>query len=292
VAGDKIDRKYYAAVWAALIVACFVRNAYGIYVYCAGITEISALRIVTALISIVFFEGAIPALVTFLFAWIVWRVGAMRYVRCISRKDFCCIVMGFTAASRFLVGIIDIFSVLEPNVNVFANSVLDMAALTAALLIMFFVFIVRYYRFNPVEKYNAYKLWATIYMVVAGLAAVGQNGLVLLLSDGSPASAELLHVLYQMGYTVQVGFTKVQIAASITAMCVYFVFLVFAIVLGARLDKQAKHFRDPDTRGEYYDNNYNRGYNLRSDADAVFGGYDPDKQENDGKDNVFDEFDI
>ncbi len=199
MAGDKIEKKYYAAVWVALIVACFVRNAYGIYVYCAGITEISALRIVTALISIVFFEGAVPALVTFLFAWIVWRVGIMRYVRCISRKDFCCLVMGFTAASRFLVGIIDIFSVLETNV---------------------------------------------------------------------------------------------QIAASITAMCVYFVYLAVVIILGERLNKQAKLFRDPETRGDYYEKNYDRGYNMRSDADAVFGGYDSEKQEQDSKDNVFDEFDI
>ncbi len=292
MAGDKIEKKYYAAVWVALIVACFVRNAYGIYVYCAGITEISALRIVTALISIVFFEGAVPALVTFLFAWIVWRVGIMRYVRCISRKDFCCLVMGFTAASRFLVGIIDIFSVLETNVHIFASGVLDIATLTAALLIMFFAVIVKFYRFNPVEKYNSYKLWATVYMVVAGLAVVGQNGLVLLLSDGSPASAEMLNLLYQMGYTLQVGFTDVQIAASITAMCVYFVYLAVVIILGERLNKQAKLFRDPETRGDYYEKNYDRGYNMRSDADAVFGGYDSEKQEQDSKDNVFDEFDI
>lgn len=293
MASDKINKKYYVIAWVALVVACFVRNAYNIVEYCAAITDPGALRIVTAMLAIVFSYGAVPSLITFLCAWVVWRVGVARYVRCISRKDFCCLVIAFTAAVRFVVGIIDIFSILEPNVAYFTTNVLDMTLLTGAMLAMFFAVIVKMYKFNPVEKYNAYKLWATIYMVVAGLAVIGQNGMILLLSDGSTLSFELRAMLFEMGVIPQLGFPEIQIAASITAVCVYVIYLVVVIVLGERLNKQAKLFRDPETRGEFYENHYDRGYTLRSDADAVFGGSDmQDDRNNNKKDNVFDEFDI
>ena len=182
---NKVNKKFFVWIWLALVLACFMRNAFNIYASVVGIEEPSRIGIFIEVIRIIFAYGAIPAVVTFVCALVVWQIGFSRFVRCVSRNDFCYIVMAFTAAVRFLVGIIEIFSILDPNVYAFTSSVLDFVLLTAAMLVMFFCVLCRNYHFNPVEKYNAFKLWSIIYMVVAGLLVFVENIAIALLFDGS-----------------------------------------------------------------------------------------------------------
>lgn len=286
----KIDRKWFVLIWVALILACFMRGAYDIYNYVSHIEEVTRLSIVIAIAHVVLSDGVVPAAVTFICALVVWQIGYSRYVRCISRNDFCYTVMAFAAAVKFFVGLIEVFAILEPNVEAFTSNVLDPALMTGAMLAMFFFVIVRRYKVNPVEKYNAYKMWATIYMIVAGLGVLGQSGLVLMLSDGSELSLNILMQLYTMGYYIDI--TELQIAMSITALCVYAAYLVLVIVLGERLRRQADKFRNPETRGEFFEQYDNRAYTVREDADRVFGGDGFDNRNDSKNDNVFDEFDL
>lgn len=292
----KINRKYYVLIWAALIVACFVRNAYGIYLDAISIEEPSRIVITITVVRILFVDGVLPAAIAFVCAFVVWQIGAYRYVRCVPRNDFCYLAMAFTAAVKFVVGILEIFSILEPDISCFTSTVLDTALLTGAMLAMFFFVINKWYKLNPVEKYNAFRIWSTVYMVVAGLSVLGSNGAILLFADAGSMSDEILKLLIEIGYIIN----DVQVAMSITAICIYFAYLVAVIVLGELMRKQSNKFRNPETRGEFYAQYDNRAYTMRSDAERVFEEYDAStsggapsggtsKKE---EEHVFDEFDL
>ena len=305
---DKINKKYFGIAWLALILACFIRNIFSIYVDIVSITEPGRVIILRTIFSIIFYDGLIPAVVTFICALVVWQIGFFRYVRCISRRDFCTLAMLFTAAARCVVGFIEVFAILDTGVYVFTSTVLDFTLLSAAMLTMFLVVINKRYRLNPVERYNAFRLWSMIYMIVAGLGVFCENGLILLLADPNELSSEVVSLLYQLGYPIELLFSKIQIASCAIAIVVYIIFLVAVIVLGEVFRKQSKLYRDPETRGEYYEKNYNRGYSMRNDSDSVFGSdgvlgdnyYSGDSHNGDSyrnnddghDDHVFDEFDL
>ena len=290
----KINRKYFPLIWGALVLAYLVFSVYDIYMYVTQMEEVTRLTVIVAIVRVLFIDGIIPTAFTFVYALVVYRIGYTRYVRCISRNDFCYTIMAVTACVKLFVGIIQAFAILEPNVQAFTANVLDFALMTGALIATFFFIFARQYRFNPVEKRNAFGMWMTIYMVLAGLGVIGRSGIVLMLSDGSELAMNLLYLLYYSGNDIYV--TDFDIAVSITALCVYVAFLVFVIVLGEKMRKDAEKFRNPETRGDYYAQFDNRAYTARNDADRVFGGDGFDSaqgQERPKQDeHVFDEFDL
>lgn len=291
---DKISRKYFGLAWLALFLTCLVRNIYGIYLDISSITEPGRAAVIWAVISIVL-DGAIPAVVTFVCALVVWQIGFYKYVRFISRNDFCTLVMFFTSAVKFVIGIIEAFAILDPDVYVFTSTVLDIALEAGAMLAMFFLVIPRMYRPNPVEKYNAFKMWAIVYMIAAGLAVLGQNVLILMLSDGSSFSKGFLSVLNEYGYQVNAVFSDIQIASSAIAVVIYLAYLAAIIVLGEMMRKKSRMFQDPETRGDYYDESYSNIFSGRSDTDRTFPDvFDELDPNDDGSkdDKVFDEFDL
>ena len=105
---------------------------------------------------------------------------------------------------------------------------------------------------------------------------------------------------------------SLQIAASATALSIYVAVVFAAIVIGEIMKRKAKDFRAPETRGDYFDANPNRPYNMRGDVGDTYSDFDDpyksrldqdpyrsegdnvnDKDDkNDGNGNVFDEFDI
>ncbi len=288
MANGKLNKKYAPLIWIALLLACFMRNAYAMYMTVVS-SEISGsmLTVLLIILRFVFEYGALPLAIVAVGALIVWYIGSARYVRSISRSDFCYIVMATVAAEKFLVGIIEIFAILAPDLQTVTSSVLDFALLTAAFLAVYFLVIVKWYRFNPVEKYNAFKMWFMIYMIVAGVAVVGGNISVLALMDGSQISYMLYQMLITTGTVLYLG--PVQMGASIAAIAIYFAYLIAVIVIGEVLRSRANKFRNPETRGEYYESFDNRGYTLREDADSVFGGENKHKKDDE---HVFDEFDL
>lgn len=298
---DKLNKKYFGIAWIVLILACFIRNIFSIYVDIVTISEPSRTAILRIIFSVIFSYGLIPAVVTFVCAIVVWYIGFYRYVRCISRRDFCTLVMLFTAAARVVVGIIEVFAILDTGVYVFTSTVLDFTLLSAAMLIMFLLVINKRYKLNPVERYNAFRLWSMIYMIVAGLGVFCENGLILMLADPNELSSEVVSLLYQLGYPIELLFSKIQIASCAIAIVMYILFLAAVIVIGELFRKQSKLYSDPETRGEYYEKNENRGYSMRNDTDSVFGSdnvfgddyFGTQKNNDDGHDDhVFEEFDL
>ncbi len=305
MAENKTIKKYAWIIWIVLMLACLMRNAYNIYNFWTITPPDGSLEIFIAIARIVLEEAVVPTLVVFLLSLILVSIGTARFVRCVPRTDFVYSAMSFTAAARFIVGFIDIFSILNPAINVFASTFLDFAVASAAYLVMFFVFFKKIYKFNPVEEYNAFRMWSTIYMVAAGVIVVLGNIGMLALLDGSPLSMELIGLLRDFGY-LMTGETM-QKAASIAGICIYFAYLIAVIVAGEIMRRNSKLFRDPETRGDYYKKHEKRPYKMRKDTDETFsdifanaesyesGNGNPENHKHEThkkEESVFDEFDI
>ncbi len=290
---NKIDRKYYVWIWIALIVASFVRNIYDIYSTIAVLT--SSTEKITSAISIfrlVILDGPLPAAITFLCTLAVWSIGASRFVRSVSRNDFCYLAMAFAAASKFIVGIIETFAILNDNLLYFTGNLIQPFMINLAMMLMFFLVIARKFGLNPVEKYNAFSVWSTVFFVAEGIIFAMRGGLVALLDTGL-SNPEFAEILEEYGYVLAID--KMEIAAIIAGVCVYVAYVIAAIVLGSLLKKQSNLFRNPETRDYYNANHQNPGYNMRNDDSGYEDVFSDDQgapKDDEKKDNVFDEFDL
>lgn len=290
----KLNRKYYPIIWVGLLIACFVSNAYAIYTRVQASPPQSSIGTFLLILRYFFTYGAVPTAVTVLCAFVVWHIGAFRYVRYVPRTDFCYLVMAGVAVSKFAVGIIDVFSILEPTLHIVTSQLLHFTVLTAVLFALYFFVIAKQYNFNPVEKYNSFKMWSIVYMTVLGLSVLSTSVATLAAVDGGDASFIIWMIMDELEYTVEIS--DLQVGVSIASMCIYAVYLIGDIVLAEMMRKKAEQFRNPETRGDYYDKFENRSYKLREDADKVFDGSQqsvggqPEGKKSD--ENVFDEFDI
>lgn len=229
---NKIDKKYYVWIWLGLIFATFVRNVFPIYSQINGmLAEASRLSTLSGVFSIVFSYGLIPAAVTFLLALILYYITARRHVNYISRNDFCYWVMIFTAVPRVIVGIVESFAILNPNVYVFTSTVLDALLLPASYLTMFLWIFAKKYKLNPVEKRNSFATLSTIYMIFYGIGVLGENLTIVALGADKELASELADYLSQLGYIVGTISTPLQTVSSAIAICVFAAYLVAVIVL-------------------------------------------------------------
>lgn len=312
MAKNLIDRKYYPIIWVSLIFASLLASVYAIYTSFANMQDATRGEIIVAVFRLLI-EGGMSAVWCFVFAMIAYIVGARRYVSVVPRNDFIYTVMAFTAAARMLMGIIDAFCILFPRMYVITSSMLDLILLTFAYAIMFFAVFDRKFKFNPVERYNAFSTWAMVYFILIGLSTVALNAVYLIVFEDDALLKTVNDYLADFAGIVIVK-DSWQTVASAVALSLYGVFVAVAVVIGEVMRKKAKDFRDPETRGEYFDANPNNPYTMRDDVAGTYGEFkDPyksdldenpyksegddvhtkDNDDKDGKDgNVFDEFDI
>ncbi len=286
---NKLDKKYHVPILLGLFFATLVCNFYDFYTTCATLaqyaSQLTRLNITISVIQMLFADIIVPSLLCMLFAFIVYQFGFTRYVRCISRSDFIYFVMLFISGSRLLMGFVNIFALLNVNVSYCTTGFLSTLFNGAAMLIMFFVVFKRVYKFNPAEEYNAFRAWATWFMIGGGIEAVIGNGAVLILMD----TPELLTEYFGIDITANISLLT---AGCATGIVIYFAYLIAIIVLGEILKKKARLYLDPATRGDYYDAHTSAPYTVRTDAADVFGETKTDGSATDGDDKVFDEFDI
>lgn len=299
---NKLDRKYYVWIWVCLVFASFIRNIYPIYNSFIGIEVGSASALVINIVYILFVCGLIPTFLCYLCSSIVYSFGFRRYVRLISRNDFIYWVMIFTASARAFMGIIDAFSILEPNIYVITSSMLDVTVLTFALYMMYFFVFVPKYNFNPVEKFNSFSYWSMLYFIFLGVITIVPSVMMLLLSDGSVTSSQLLELLKQYyGLTYTIG--ELQIIGSSITLAVYTVYVIATIVISEILRKKARDYRHPEKCEENifasaFQNNHSKNDNRNShpfgeDGSDVDSDLGSQSKKHHGKDDkVFDEFDI
>lgn len=283
---DKINRKYHSLIWLGLIFATLINNFYALYYNMKTVSyTANADRAIDVVVWLI--ENGISAALTYVFALIVFSLGFRRYVRAVSRNDFCYWVMIFTAASRFIVGLASIFAILDPNVEAFTHGVFDFTLHAVAMLVMFFVVFKRVYKFNPVEKYNSFSFWTSLYMVFLALRVVGENALILIIASGGTYASLVQEITTQtLGYAIVVN-TPIKVA-SIMALSIYGALLVTVIVLGELMRKDAAKFRNPETREEFFE----KQTVSQTSFDDSFPEFSENGDNSDSDKNVFDEFDI
>ena len=297
----------------ALVFASLLASVYSIYTSFVNMEDVTRGTVIIAIFRILI-EGGMSAVWCFVFATIAYVVGARRYVSVVPRNDFIYTVMAFTAVARMVMGIVDAFCILVPRMYVITSSMLDLVVLTVAYTIMFFAVYERRYKFNPVERYNSFSTWATVYFILIGLSVVMLNALYLIVFEDDTLLKTVNDYLADFAGIVIVK-DSWQTVASAVALSLYGVFVLTAVIIGEVMRKKAKNFRDPETRGEYFDANPNNPYTMRNDVGGTYREFqDPyksgldenpyrsdldnqaDQKNNDdknGKDgNVFDEFDI
>lgn len=303
---DKLNRKYFPLIWVALIVASFVRNIFPLYVNIAGLQGVTPRLIVVDVLLAVFEFGIVPTALCFVCALVVYSIGFRRYVRCISRNDFVYYTMLFTAAARFVMGIIECFAILDPQVYVVTSLLLDLIVLTAALAVMYFAVFVRRYKFNPVEQHNSFRMWSSIYIVGVGvLCALPSLGVLILSASLETLPPETLAEIYDAmananaAYAYNFIFSDIAFAASFAAVIIYIAEIIAVVAVSATLRKRAVDFQDPDKRTQYNtERGDNTAYRMRDDVYSTYRDEHPfdefgGAQTQDKKDdNVFDEFDI
>ena len=311
---DLINKKYYPLIWVALIFASLVANVYPIYLSFVELESVTVSKIVLYILRAIFFEGGLPAAWCFLLAFVSYSM--VRRVTGVPKNDFIYTVMAFTAAARLLIGIIDAFCILEPRMSVITSAVLNLVVMTVAYAVMFFLVFDKRYKMNPVERYYSFRIWTSIYLILTGISVVFINAVYLLVFNDEDLLKLVNEALVDvLGYTIVKD--SLQTVASAIALSIYAVFVMAAVAVGEMMKKQAKGYQAPETRGDYFDANPNRPYNMRDDVNQTYGDFDdapykskldenPYRSEGDNVDgknddnnkndnsggNVFDEFDI
>ncbi len=308
---NKINKKYSPLIWLACFLSGFVANIYALYTNCVYLSsvEISRADLLQNILTMISSYGIMPMLITFFLAYIAYVSAFRRFVRFISRNDFCLLVMITKAIAGALTGFLDVFSFLESGVTTFTTTLAPVVIEFSLMTLLFFLVFCKKYKPNPNEKVRAFLSWGIVYMVLLGIEVVSYNALILFASN--PNYAQLvIEVISEMGINpidILGDFTNsIQVAVSSAALAIFALEVVAFIVVYFILQKGAKDFRDPSTREDYMAKHYNPyGYKVREDVENTFeefGGkeqvfddfgndYNNSNNKN-NKDNVFDEFDI
>lgn len=290
---NKLNKKYYVWIWIGLFVASLVRNIYPIYNSALALAGAGRSMIAVNVLYFLFLFGIVPVAVCVICAWVMYAIAFRRYLRFISRNDFCHYVMAFTAVSFMLMGFIEAFAILEPNVYAFTNSLFGVTIQFGAMIALFFAVIVKKYNPNPVEKARSFRLWFVIYLVLLGLEVFSENGLVIAACT-QPLDNNVVQILEESGYKLVVS--ELQMYVSIAAIILYVVDVIVVVVINVRFQNEARSYQNPETREEYMQKHSRRyGYDVRDDVHDTYGDeFENTQNKNASKDkeNVFDEFDI
>lgn len=296
---NRIDKKWYALIWFALIFACFIQNAYAIYYGVAELESTAANKITLLIIEDICFDGLIPALICYICASLMYSMAWARGMRFSSRNDFLYIVMIFTAGAKAVIGLINIFSVLAPVVNVYVSMVITMIVYAVSYYAMYFAVLKPKYMHIKVCA-RTFSFFGSIYMTVLGvftlLPAVG----VFILHSGAFLPEQYFELFENTA--VRMLMTKEMFGASVASVVVYALLVIATIIAGALLNKQAKKAPETeDTRipfGVYPGAGGGGSFSGDRRADGAEGSpfeetSRPGEVSNGtDDDNVFDEFDI
>ena len=179
---QKVNPKFYPLIWIALIFASLFMNVYAMTTtYSSG--DLKGVAIFTQLLYDVLLGGLLPSAILYFIASLFYRSLAKRGLLQIPRKDFIYITMLFIAGARFVIGIVRIFSFLDPMMEFYTLLYLDILVQTVALYLEFFLVLAPKY-LNPVQASAHFRQLSKIYTILVGVLAVVVLGGVFLAIEG------------------------------------------------------------------------------------------------------------
>ena len=179
---QKVNPKFYPLIWIALIFASLFMNVYAMTTtYSTG--DLKGVAIFTQLLYDVLLGGLFPCAILYLIVSLFYRSLAKRGLLQIPRKDFIYITMLFIAGARFIIGIVRIFSFLDPMLEFYTLLYLDILIQTVALYLEFFLVLAPKY-LNPVQTSAHFRQLSKIYTLLVCILAVAVVGGVFLAIEG------------------------------------------------------------------------------------------------------------
>lgn len=179
---QKVNPKFYPLIWIALIFASLFMNVYAMTTtYSTG--DLKGVAIFTQLLYDVLLGGLLPCAILYLIASLFYRSLAKRGLLQIPRKDFIYITMLFIAGARFVIGIVRIFSFLDPMMEFYTLLYPDILIQTVALYLEFFLVLAPKY-LNPAQASTHFHGLSKIYTILVGVLAVVVLGGVFLAIEG------------------------------------------------------------------------------------------------------------
>ena len=179
---QKVNPKFYPLIWIALIFATLFMNVYAMTTtYSSG--DLKGAVLITQLLFDVIGNGLLPCAILYLIASLFYRSLAKRGLLQIPRKDFIYITMLFIAGARVVVGIVRIFSFIDPMLEYYTLLYLDVLVQTVALYLEFFLVLAPKY-LNPVQASAHFHGLSKIYTILVGVLTVMVVGGVFLAIEG------------------------------------------------------------------------------------------------------------
>lgn len=179
---QKVNPKFYPLIWIALIFATLFINVYAMTTtYSTG--ELKGAVLITQLLIDVLVNGLLPCVFVYVVGALFYRSLARRGLLQIPRKDFIYVTMLFIAGARFVIGIVRIFSFLDPMMEFYTLLYPDILVQTVALYLEFFLVLAPKY-LNPVQASTHFRQLSKIYTILVGVLAVVVLGGVFLAIEG------------------------------------------------------------------------------------------------------------
>ena len=164
-----IPAKWHPLIWVMLVVISLFRSAVEVAADIAAAE--GAAEIILSLLSAVVFSGGIPALLCYCCGLVLYTMSARRGYFFCHRDDFVYLVMLFTAGSRFVVGVINCFSFLEPAVGIYTSLAADVAVLPAAMFAMYFGVLAPRFM-NPRTRADIFAMYGGMFFLLLGIFTV------------------------------------------------------------------------------------------------------------------------
>lgn len=277
---DRIEKKYYAWIWIALIIVSLFQNAVSIYYEILAIGDVNAgeiiIRVLFAIINYGLLPTALCALIGMMFNNMLYRRGI---VMC-SRNDFVYWAMIFTGTAKFLIGFINCFGILNDTLVVYSFMFVDELLVTVFVYLMGTVFMHSYYGASYKKIYYALQTLAPVYWTFLGIFMLSGPISSLIVSSDANMTETFLELI-SMSFGTDVELNGHSMYASITAICLFVVMLIAHFLIAHALKLKAAKCTDDEDDTIHFDG-------PGSDGSP----FDEYGNNNHDDENVFDEFDM
>ncbi|MCQ2409048.1 MAG: hypothetical protein MJ068_00730 [Clostridia bacterium] len=238
----RVNPKYISLIFAGLFFSYLFRGVYSMYVSFSTLEDLRAANIALQAIYALFEYGAIPALLCYFIASIIYSIGFRHGARSMIRQDFIAQVCAVVLLVNTVTGFVDIFSILEPVTNLVINTA-EPFILVLAFTLYFLLVMTKKYEMNPVEKFLSFRIYFMWLMILQAIEVALSDGLYFLVAR-SGLEEELA---YQYGIVI----TRTAEILAIADVSIFFFMLIGVLILMYIIKAKAAEYVEKRKNGTY-----------------------------------------
>lgn len=238
---SKVNPKYIPVIFAGLFFSYLFRGVYSMYVSFSSLEDLRAANIALQAIYALFEYGAIPGLLCYFIASIIYSIGFRRGARSMTRQDFIAQVCLVVLSVNVFTGLIDIFSILAPLTNIIINTA-EPFILVLAFTLYFLLVMVKKHEMNPIERFLSFRAYFMWLMILQAVELALSDGIYFLIA-GSGLEAQLAA---EYGIVI----TRLTEILAIADVSIFFFMLIGILILLYVIKAKAAEYVDKRSLGE------------------------------------------